>query len=82
MNELNKEIKSWSTQKLREACNELMSWKRTGLLKQDGVMIELRNFVTKTVGEDYQSLSIAEKMVSDEAMFRFVAVTETLKINA
>ncbi|GIV43854.1 MAG: hypothetical protein KatS3mg035_0977 [Bacteroidia bacterium] len=76
------ELQNWSTSKLRQACNELIAFKNTGML-EDGHVREFAQMIKEdTNGGAFDNLSLAQSMIQDEAIRRFVAVTEALKINA
>lgn len=76
------ELTTWSTAKLRQACNDLIEFKQTAILK-DGPVREFAELIrTETGGAVFDSLSLSQAMIQEEAVRRFVAVTEALKINA
>lgn len=76
------ELQNWSTAKLRQACNELIEFKNTGMLA-DGHVREFAQMIKEDTNEGaFDNLSLAQSMIQDEAIRRFVAVTEALKINA
>jgi hypothetical protein len=76
------ELSTWSTAKLRQACNELIEFKQTSILP-DGNVREFSELIkTETGGAVFDALSLSQSMIQEEVMKRFVAVTEALKINA
>ena len=76
------ELSTWSTTKLRQACSDIIEFKNTAILK-DGPVREFSTLIrTELKGQVFDCLSLAQSMIQDEVMKRFVAVTEALKINA
>lgn len=76
------ELSNWSTAKLRKACTDIIEFKNTGILKEGPVREFAEQIRTETSGAAFDSLSLSQSMIQDEAVRRFVAVTEALKINA
>ena len=76
-------IKNMTTSDLREACKELQEFHSTAILKE-GKVREISKMISNEIGEVAvtSSLSLAESYITLEAMRRFVAITETLNINA
>lgn len=76
-------IKNMTTSDLREACKELQEFHSTAILKE-GKVREISKIISDEIGDVAvtSSLSLAESYITLEAMRRFVAITETLNINA
>lgn len=76
-------IKNMSNSDLREACKEIQELHETTVLPE-GKVREISKMISNEIGHVAvtSSLSLAESFISIEAMKRFIAITETLKINA